>query len=172
VNDPRRAGLVLAEHEPAADRVVGAGGDLAVGLVDGGEPHRVGVEGQPPAAVQHDVLGRVEVDLTAGGEAELAGLGDAGDHGLGGRRVHRLRRLSRQSQHDGLHAAVPCPVAPSEPNSSALIPATRPVTPSAASECTNIPAARIGPTVCELDGPMPILKRSKALIVMSELLPP
>ena len=32
-------------------------------------------------------------------------------------------------------------------------------------------AARIGPTVCELDGPMPILKRSKALIVTSDLLP-
>jgi hypothetical protein len=28
-----------------------------------------------------------------------------------------------------------------------------------------MPAARIGPTVCELDGPMPILKRSKALMV-------
>jgi hypothetical protein len=25
-------------------------------------------------------------------------------------------------------------------------------------------AARIGPTVCELDGPIPILKRSKVLI--------
>jgi hypothetical protein len=25
-------------------------------------------------------------------------------------------------------------------------------------------AARIGPTVCELDGPIPILKRSKTLI--------
>ena len=33
-----------------------------------------------------------------------------------------------------------------------------------------MPAARIGPTVCELDGPMPILKRSKTLIVMSDLL--
>jgi hypothetical protein len=65
----------------------------------------------------------------------------------------------------------PCPVAPSEPNSSALIPATRSTTPSAASEPANMPAARIGPTVCELDGPMPILKRSKALIVTSDLLP-
>ena len=64
----------------------------------------------------------------------------------------------------------PCPVAPSEPNSSALIPATRSTTPSSASEPTNMPAARIGPTVCELDGPMPILKRSKALIVTSDLL--
>ena len=30
-------------------------------------------------------------------------------------------------------------------------------------------AARIGPTVCELDGPMPILKRSKMLIAMLAL---
>ena len=65
----------------------------------------------------------------------------------------------------------PCPVAPSEPNSSALIPATRSTTPSSASEAANMPAARIGPTVWELDGPMPTLKRSKALIVTSELLP-
>jgi hypothetical protein len=64
----------------------------------------------------------------------------------------------------------PCPVAPSEPNSSALIPATRSTTPSSASEAANMPAARIGPTVCELDGPMPTLKRSKALIVTSDLL--
>jgi hypothetical protein len=28
-----------------------------------------------------------------------------------------------------------------------------------------MPAARMGPTVCELDGPMPTLKRSKALMV-------
>jgi hypothetical protein len=34
-----------------------------------------------------------------------------------------------------------------------------------------MPAARIGPTVCELDGPMPTLKSSKALMVISELLP-
>jgi hypothetical protein len=33
-----------------------------------------------------------------------------------------------------------------------------------------MPAARIGPTVCELDGPLPILKRSKALMVTSDLL--
>lgn len=30
---------------------------------------------------------------------------------------------------------------------------------------TNVRAARIGPTVCELDGPMPTLKRSKTLIM-------
>jgi hypothetical protein len=31
-------------------------------------------------------------------------------------------------------------------------------------------AARIGPTVCELDGPIPILKRSNALMAISRLL--
>jgi hypothetical protein len=50
-------------------------------------------------------------------------------------------------------------------------PAARSTTPSAASEAANMPAARIGPTVCELDGPMPTLKSSKALIVTSGLLP-
>ena len=44
------------------------------------------------------------------------------------------------------------------------------VRPAAASERANISAARIGPTVCELDGPMPILKMSKTLRNMRALL--
>ena len=36
--------------------------------------------------------------------------------------------------------------------------------PSASSRSANRRAARIGPTVCELDGPMPILKMSKTLM--------
>ena len=59
----------------------------------------------------------------------------------------------------------PCPVAPSDPNSSARIPATSPSRPPPARDSANIPAARIGPTVCELDGPMPILNKSKTLIM-------
>jgi hypothetical protein len=78
-HDLRCPGLVLAEHEPAADRVVGPGGDLAAVGVGGGEAHRVGVEGQPLAAVEDDVLTRVEGDLPPGRQAEHAGLGDAGD---------------------------------------------------------------------------------------------
>ena len=64
----------------------------------------------------------------------------------------------------------PCPVAPSEPNSSTRSPATRGIRPSAASASVNMPAARIGPTVCELDGPIPILNSSNALIAMARLL--
>src|SRR5215468_21860 len=63
----------------------------------------------------------------------------------------------------------PCPVAPSEPNSSTRSSATRSATPSATSEPANMPAARIGPTVWELDGPIPILNSSKALMVTSYL---
>jgi hypothetical protein len=33
-------------------------------------------------------------------------------------------------------------------------------------ECRKARAARIGPTVWELEGPMPILKRSKMLVFM------
>ena len=58
--------------------------------------------------------------------------------------------------------SVPCPkpVKPSEPYSCTE---TRTVCLSKSCLCrysTNIFAARIGPTVCELDGPMPILNRS------------
>jgi hypothetical protein len=55
----------------------------------------------------------------------------------------------------------PLPVAPSEPYSSALTRAVRAMSPSCARRSANMRAARIGPTVCELLGPMPILKRSK-----------
>lgn len=65
---------------------------------------------------------------------------------------------------------VPCPqpVAPSEPNSSIRTRSTRSSTPPAASAAANRSAASIGPTVCEEDGPMPILKTSKTLLVMTQ----
>src|SRR3712207_3460388 len=59
----------------------------------------------------------------------------------------------------------PCPVAPSDPNSSHRTPATRPSRPSSRSRDAKVQAARIGPTACELDGPIPTLNRSKALMV-------
>ncbi|MCY1446196.1 hypothetical protein D9M71_627480 [compost metagenome] len=57
----------------------------------------------------------------------------------------------------------PLPVAPSEPYSSALTLAVRASRPSRRSPSAKRAAARIGPTVCELEGPMPILNRSKTL---------
>jgi hypothetical protein len=54
---------------------------------------------------------------------------------------------------------VPCPwpVTPNEPNISARTAVVRASSPSAARRVTNVFAARMGPTVCELDGPMPTL---------------
>lgn len=54
-------------------------------------------------------------------------------------------------------SGVPCPAPVTAATS-----VSRPVAPSSA---TNRAAARIGPTVCELDGPMPTENRSKTLIV-------
>ncbi|MDQ1013029.1 hypothetical protein QFZ82_007514 [Streptomyces sp. V4I23] len=58
----------------------------------------------------------------------------------------------------------PWPVAPREPKSSARTAAVWASRPSFFSRTANIRAARIGPTVCELEGPMPMENRSKTLI--------
>src|SRR5262249_15876957 len=59
----------------------------------------------------------------------------------------------------------PRPVAASEPYSSTRTSATRASTPTASSSSTKFAAARMGPTGCELDGPMPTLKSAKTLMV-------
>src|ERR1051325_9489096 len=58
----------------------------------------------------------------------------------------------------------PLPVNPRLPNSSTLTLAVRVSSPSASRRSANRRAARIGPTVCELDGPIPILKMSNTEI--------
>ena len=60
----------------------------------------------------------------------------------------------------------PWPVAPSDPKSSDRTLATCFSRPSSRSRSAKSAAARMGPTVCELDGPMPIEKRSKTLSAM------
>ena len=60
----------------------------------------------------------------------------------------------------------PCPVAPSEPKSSQWARAVSSSRPSSTSRDTNRKAARIGPTVCELDGPIPTVNRSSTDSVM------
>src|SRR5579872_3919196 len=71
----------------------------------------------------------------------------------------------------------PLPVCPRLPNSSTLTLAVRTSSPSASSRSANRRAARIGPTVCELDGPIPILKMSNTEMCTSprfwrSILPP
>src|SRR5579863_5650232 len=61
----------------------------------------------------------------------------------------------------------PRPVQAREPSSTTPMRSTRGSSPAARSASTKAAAARIGPTVWEEDGPMPILNRSKALIMRS-----
>src|SRR6185437_13974443 len=87
----------------------------------------------------------------------------------------RSGQLPSSPQITALSVPWPRPVADSEPYSSTCTRATRsrtcpgldpgsPVSPSQRS--TKRAAARIGPIVCEDDGPMPILKMSKTLTAM------
>src|ERR1700678_4100089 len=62
-----------------------------------------------------------------------------------------------------LSVAWPLPVKASEPRSATSTEATRPSAPVAESPPANAAAAFIGPTVCDDDGPIPILKSSKTL---------
>ncbi|MNO96596.1 hypothetical protein D3C76_882720 [compost metagenome] len=62
--------------------------------------------------------------------------------------------------------AWPTPVADSEPYSRTSTRVTWASSPCSRKAWAKVAAARIGPTVWELDGPMPILKRSKTLIAM------
>ena len=55
----------------------------------------------------------------------------------------------------------PCPVAAREPYRSTRSDATFSRSPDVLSSSAKTAAARIGPTVWELDGPMPMEKRSK-----------
>ncbi len=66
-----------------------------------------------------------------------------------------------------LSVAWPLPVNASEPNSLASTAATRSIAPLSTSPAAKAAAAFIGPTVCEEDGPTPILKSSKTLIIAS-----
>src|ERR1700753_274264 len=62
------------------------------------------------------------------------------------------------------------PAGASEPYNSAFTRETRISEPSLRKRAVNWRAARIGPTVWELEGPMPILKRSKMLVFIWRLL--
>ena len=84
-------------------------------------------------------------------------------------------RSGRQPSRPSITAlSVPCPlpVAPSEPYSSTRTPRTAASAPVRARRAAKRLAAIIGPTVCELEGPMPILNRSKALTFIWRFLRP
>ena len=162
-HDPPLPRLVLVEHEATADRVVLPGRDLRSLRPKGGEAHSIGVERKSLASVQDDVRVHVEGHGVPCEQVEAAGLAHALHRRLRRRGVDVLRRLAEETEHHGLDAAVAVAGGAEEPNSSpGPPPPPRAARPSPGrSRRTGRPAS--GPTVCELDGPIPTEKRSKTL---------
>ena len=157
--------LAFGDDESAPDGEVGLPMKSAVVGAVRGERHAVGVEVQHRPGVQRDVvLGQGDGYSTA--EHDLAGVAQPllpGFHllGLDGFRAvpleaeqHRRQRAvaaaGRRERPVQLHPDI------GNPDEH---------THAASRSATKSAAARIGPTVCELDGPMPTLKSSKTLMV-------
>ena len=166
-------GHFVADDEAAADRVVACGWQQlgAVG-VEGGEAHAVGVEGQRLAAVEHEVARSrrrrsvrppSSVQPACSSRMRRQQRRDRVD-------VDRVRLVPSRPSSTALSLPWPLPVAPSEPYSSRARAPRAPARRRAPGAARTARAARIGPTVCELLGPMPILKRSKTLT--ATVLPP
>ena len=167
------ADLVLVEHEPAAHRVVLALVQRLLALVrrrrgPGREAHAVGVEGQRSCggAARRRCRGRRR---SRGCRRAAAGRWRAPPPGAGRRARGSVVSGASPSRPSTTALTEPCPwpVAPSEPNSSARTRPTCSSRPAVRSPRAKVCAARIGPTVCELEGPMPTEKRSNALMAIA-----
>ena len=157
----RRVLLAFTDDEAAAHREErGTVQDLPVGVGDR-ERHAVGVPRQDGQRPQHHVLHPVR-ELHGPRQLQFPGLGDGSQpllHLIG---QDLLRVEALQAQQDGRHRAVAVPrrgerTVKVHPQRRHLGPAS----PEPLSSSANTAAARIGPTVCELDGPIPMEKRSK-----------
>jgi hypothetical protein len=117
LDDHRVAGLVLVEHEAATHGVVLATLQLGSLGVDRPERHPVAVEVEALAAVQDDVVVDGEGDRVLAGQRQLAGMADSTRRSavLGSTSSGRSPSRPRTT---ALTLPCPCPVAPSEPNSS------------------------------------------------------
>jgi hypothetical protein len=85
-----------------------------------------------------------------------------------GSRCRCRSAFDRPGSHDGLH---PFPVKAREPYRSTCIRRTASMKPWDTNSLANSAAALVGPTVCELNGPMPILKISQTLVFKMRLIP-
>ena len=132
-----------------------------VDAVEGEEPHAVGWYGSAvrrcstrSSSLKLGLVLAEQLDPPRGPHLGDARRGALAVSTVSGRSPSRPRITARS-------LPCPCPVAPSEPNSSARTRATWLEQPVVASPVANVRAARIGPTVCEDDGPMPMVNRSK-----------
>ena len=156
-------------HRPraAADRVIDALRQRSALPVDGQEPHaigmRAGLDRAQQAAEIEQMRHFLEIDDVGPGERQAQPLADPRQARLDLVRVDAVGQAAFQAQHHGLVGAVP--LAGRAQRAVQLDPhaahgGQRAVRARRAAKRL---AAIIGPTVCELEGPMPILNRSKAL---------
>src|ERR1035438_3263822 len=144
---PGGRGLAFAFDETAAPRAVDFLPQDGALAVEGRKAHAVGMVRQHDIAAKEQVAEFIERCRWAAHERDALALADAAHQAVDARTTAR---------------SVPCPrpVTPREPyNSIWILPAATPFRPAA-----NNRAARMGPTVCELDGPIPILNNSKMLV--------
>ena len=100
------AGLVLAEDEATTDGEIFASGQRVSRMVQGVEPHSVGVKVQPLAAVQHDVVIDGEADRPTAGQVQFPVLPDRADLLVHGSRVDLVRGVAQKPEDDRTDAAV------------------------------------------------------------------
>ena len=130
---------------------------------EGEEAHAVRMERQALAAVQHEVVVRERHRVLAEQLDPARGLGL--DHLLRrGGDVDGLGTLAEQAEDHRAVAAVPVPGGAQRAEQLDPHPGDRPSRPSSSRPWANVRAARIGPTVCDEDGPMPIENRSNTEI--------
>ena len=152
-----------AEHEAAADRIEGALGENRPGRVERAKDHAVGVAGQR-RPVDEDECRSSDRRRPPGWPiaASAASRRPAPREWSAPVRVDVVRRLAGEASAIARSVPWPLPVKASEPCRLTVIRRAAPAE-GRQSSARKRRAATIGPTVCELDGPMPILKMSKTL---------
>ena len=127
----------------------------------------LGWRGQRLVVVEDEVVGLVERDGEPPGQPErVPATGPRSTSGSTASGSTVSGCSPERPSRTALSVACPRPVRASEPYRSARTRRTCARTPARSSARTKRRAAHIGPTVCELDGPMPILNRSKTLRAM------
>ncbi len=110
-------------------------------------------------AYEHDVDRRIEPGSPAARQDELLGLGHTSDQAGDRVGVDLVRLCPSKPRTTATSVPCPLPVSASEPNNSTPIETTGA---SGGMSDRKRSAATMGPTVCELEGPIPIRNRSNS----------
>ena len=156
----------VVHHEAAAHGVVDAVVQRCAGCVAGDEAHAIGVIGER-GALEEQLLFLDKGNGVAGQQAQLLGGANGEEARLDALDLHLVRLLAFQAEQDRLVGAV---ALARGAQGAVELDSGRPrcgaAGPAGGGPGRNRRAAFIGPTVWELEGPMPILKRSKTLMAI------